>query len=184
MPQHFSHMPNIRNMTPSNSRGRLLIPLLFILPATGLAADNNMVDCSQITNSVERLTCYDEVMQRGPATSDLPVVRLPRAPRPAASQESGAPTPAVEPSDDFGLEVKNADRDSNATRTYVVASARHTDLTGWTIEFVNGQVWRQVGTEDYRIREGERYTIERGMFNSFLLGNSTNNRKIRVTRVE
>jgi hypothetical protein len=174
----------MQKMTQNNMRGAFFFPVVLLLPAFGFAADNNMVDCAQITDSVERLTCYDEVMQRGPATSDLPVVRLPRAPRPVASQESGAPTPAVESSDDFGLEVKNADRDSNATRTYVVASAKHTDLTGWTIEFANGQVWRQVGTEDYRIREGERYTIERGMFNSFMLGNGSNNRKIRVTRVE
>ena len=45
-------------------------------------------------------------------------------------------------------------------------------------------IWKQVGTDDYRVTVGETYTVQRASLNSFLLTNSRNNKKIRITRVE
>ena len=65
-----------------------------------------------------------------------------------------------------------------------VASASHNDFTGWTLEFKNGQVWHQVGTEDYDIKVGDEYKITRGFMNSFILSNNEDHHKIRITRLK
>lgn len=90
--------------------------------------------------------------------------------------------------DDFGLEHKpqvseQAVESAEVVREFTVSAARRNDFTGWTIEFDNGQVWRQVGSEPYRINVGATYSIQRASFNSFLLGNPDDSRKLRVTRV-
>jgi hypothetical protein len=118
-------------------------------------------------------------------------VRLPRTdrtePRSARGESEGDPAaPAAARQDEFGLELKQ-ERVSNAgsdSRTYTVLAASHNDFTGWTIEFDGGGIWKQVGTDDYNIEVGERYTVRRATFNSFVLSNSHNNKRIRITRVE
>lgn len=160
----------------------------ILLPAGGNMAQTGLQECAAISDDDARLACYDRHLEAAsPASREkLPVFRLPgtgdseTARPPAEDAEDSAGETAR--SDNFGLEDKGQADDG--TRTFQVKAARHNQFTGWTIEFENGQIWRQVGTENYTIREGERYTIQRAMFNSFLLGSDRNNRKIRVTRIE
>lgn len=158
--------------------------LMMLTPQYQLLAQENLTSCAAIGNAEERLACYDRAAE---ATRDLPVVRLPRTARTEPRSTSEEPAaPATTRQDEFGLELKQ-ERISNAgpdSRTYTVLAASHNDFTGWTIEFDGGGIWKQVGTDDYNIEVGERYTVSRATFNSFLLSNGTNNRKIRITRVE
>ena len=168
----------------------LLLPgaLLFLSVNPPTLGQGGIASCADIDNAQERLACYDRAAEGG---SDLPVVRLPRNTRPAATETAPVDTAGTsQPTarqDEFGLELKQErQRDTGGpdSRTYRVLAARHNDFTGWTIEFDGGGVWKQVGTDDYRIEVGETYTVSRASFNSFMLSNSRNNRKIRITRVE
>jgi hypothetical protein len=165
----------------------LVLPglLLFSLASIQVHGQGNIVSCANIEDAQERLACYDSAAGN---TSNLPVVRLPRSSQQPAATDSSAnndSTPQVR-QDEFGLELKQErQRDTGPdSRSYRVLAARHNDFTGWTIEFEGGGVWKQVGTDDYKIEVGERYTVNRATFNSFVLSNSDNNRKIRITRVE
>lgn len=160
--------------------------LLLAVTGQQAFAQGGITSCAGIQDAEERLACYDRAAE---SSANLPVVRLPRSSRPAPEAETaseGAATREVEPQDDFGLELKQErQRDPGPdTRSYRVLAATHNDFTGWTIEFEGGGTWKQVGTDDYDINIGERYTINRATFNSFMLSNSKNNRKIRITRVE
>ena len=166
----------------------LVIPGLLLFPLASFQvqgqSQGNIVSCAIIEDAQERLACYDRAADN---VSNLPVVRLPRS-----SQQPATEGPAVSDSapqtrqDEFGLELKQErQRDTGPdSRSYRVVAARHNDFTGWTIEFEGGGVWKQVGTDDYKIEVGERYTVSRATFNSYMLSNSENNRKIRITRVE
>ena len=156
--------------------------LLSGQPAT---AQETTISCASIENADERLACYDRVAENA---RNLPVVRVPRTGRSEPTEEPvRRQTPAVTTrQDDFGLEQKQERRQDSGPRerTYRVLAASHNDFTGWTIEFEGGGTWKQVGTDDYDIDVGETYTVRRTSFNSFMLSNSRNNRKIRITRYE
>lgn len=156
----------------------LLACTTVILP---VYAQNSVAGCADIENSEARLACYDEVSVQ---TQNLPVVRLPRNTVNNSIESSVSSTDAnarVIQGDRFGLESNPND---SRIRTYRVVSAKQNDFTGWTIEFDGGGKWRQVGTDSYTIKVGETYSVRRTTLSSYLLSNSSNNRKIRITRLE
>lgn len=160
---------------------------LFLTGAGQTLAQTTLASCADIENATDRLACYDRAAE---SAGDLPVVRLPRNPRP----EPAAPVAdnprrdnaAATRQDDFGLELKQQRKENSGpdTRSYRVLAASHNDFTGWTIEFEGGGKWKQVGTDDYDVNVGEVYTVRRATFNSYFLANNRNNKKIRITRVE
>lgn len=154
---------------------------LMILPGAVVHGQTALAECAAMENAEARLACYDTAMEETGA-SDLPVVRLPRAPRPSDSSTAAEPDGTQAMTDNFGLEGRESNLEEQ--KSYMVAAASYNDFTGWTIEFQNGQVWRQVGTDDYRISVGQRYIIQRALMGSFMLGNGVDNRKIRVSRVK
>lgn len=178
--------------------GRLIpVPggfILCMLVVFSAKAQDTLQDdlnaCNAVPDSQERLACFE-------ALADEPRAVAPDTPPPVAEDRAADPvrspvTPvrqsetAGSDNPDFGLEHKQAKTPDSETEPmqFTVSAARHNDFTGWTIAFENGQVWRQVGTDRYDIRVGDTYTIQPASFNSFLLGNNRNNRKIRVSRVE
>jgi hypothetical protein len=129
--------------------------------------------CSVMSDPIERLACYDRIAQ------DLPIES-----REAETQSQ--PTSPIRRAREqiFGLELKQESKSQERdSMTAVVTSAKHNDFTGWSIEFDNGQYWKQIGTEDFRIKKGATYVITRGTLNSFFLGDGNSNNKIKVQRV-
>ena len=164
----------------------LLLPgiFLFTLSSPTAMSQGSLASCADIEDAQERLTCYDRVAEN---TSNLPVVRLPRSTSQQATETVANPRTTMQPRrDEFGLEMKQERQQSRGpdTRTFSVLSAQHNDFTGWTIEFDGGGIWKQVGTDDLRIEVGERYTVRRATFNSYMLSSEGNNKKIRITRLE
>lgn len=169
--------------------------LCMLVAYSGTAQDTLQDDlnaCNAISDNQERLACFEAL-----AVADEPRPVAPDAATPVTEDMASDParspgTPANQPdiagSDDtdFGLEHKRPKSPDSEPEPmqFTVSAARRNDFTGWTIGFENGQVWRQVGTDDYNIRVGETYTIRPASFNSFLLSNSRNNRKMRVSRIE
>ncbi len=191
-------------------RVKKTFPMLFLLPlihSADVLAQLSMAECAALEDSLERLRCYDAVMENSAmgntAPSSMPVIEVPRAKPQVQSQPQPQPVTKSDPEDDFGktVSVKEAvaetrseeaatlglddDAGSEMTqRVMTVATARQNDFTGWTIEFENGQVWQQIGTDGYRIRKGEQYTISKALMDSYLLSNAANNRKMRVRRIK
>ena len=162
-----------------------ILTILSLLAVTPVFAQDALNTCANITDSTARLACYDEAMQ---ANKALPVLRIPRNTSTPATSTLAPDTPAVssqaeQPEDGFGLEIKTSDNTvEENTRNFTVADASYNQFTGWTIEFTNGQVWKQVGADSYRIEPGQTYTISRGTFNSFFLNAAGKRDKIRITR--
>jgi len=188
-----------------NFRVKKTLAMLFLLPlinSVDVLAQASMAECAELEDSLERLRCYDSVMENA-APSSMPVIDVPRAKSQVQAQPQPRPVTKSVPEDDFGktvskeavAETRNEETrslgldDINGAgemtqRVMTVAAAKQNDFTGWTIEFENGQVWQQIGTDGYRIRKGEQYTISKALMDSYLLSNSSNNRKIRVRRIK
>jgi len=164
-----------------------LLPGALLLSLTSLPAlsQGGLASCADIDNAQERLACYDRAAEDA---SNLPVVRLPRNTRQPAAETAATQDNVQQQQrqDEFGLELKRERQQNRGpdTRSYTVLSARHNDFTGWTIEFDGGGTWKQVGTDDFDIKVGQRYTVRRATFNSYMLSREGSNKKIRITRVE
>ena len=146
------------------------------LPLTAIASiplEQALELCRAEQNALRRLTCYDAIADKTATTS-----------RSGAGQTAnqGANTPKALPEEQFGVEHKMQADDNVEQLDVVVKSLRYSPHKELIVEFTNGQVWQQIGNDYYKIAEGEQHVIRRGFLNSFLLGNSKNNRTIRVKR--
>ncbi len=172
-----------------------LCPLLLLLSSATLFAQEGLQLCTQIQNNSARLDCFDRLMSVSNEVEIEATVQEISAGG-AIELRDFEDNQAVEILDDrvaeveieitqdsFGQESIERESISLESRTFVVASARFSQFSGWLIEFENGQQWRQIGTEDYSIKVGESYTITNASFRSFLLGSPGRNRTIRVSRI-
>lgn len=169
--------------------------LLVILSVLGLPAANTFAatpslqqaleQCRTEQNALKRLVCYDEIGTAAAATTTA-VQSVPATQTVTQTQQAAAATVAASTAtaaDKFGLEHRKQANEDTADKVYMtVKSISHTPHKSLIIEFDNGQRWRQNGTDYYKIAVGEQHYIERGVLNSFLLGNDGNNRSIRVRR--
>jgi superfamily I DNA and RNA helicase len=64
----------------------------------------------------------------------------------------------------------------------VVAKATQNQHKQWTMTFTNGQQWKQVGNDTFKLKVGDKVTISRGFLNSFNLKKVGSNRMIKVKR--
>jgi hypothetical protein len=156
----------------------LLIGLLSCsLPA--LAAEpvdmpQEFLTCSRIQQNGERLACYDRAV--------------------AYLQRGGEQLLAPSAESSFGLQASVTESraeqassgQSEATISSVTASvsAVNSMQDGLRIALDNGQTWRQVtGSTAFAPRAGDRVTIRRGAFGSFLM-DVPNGPALRVRRIK
>jgi len=129
--------------------------------------------CAALTENMERLTCYDRVVQRLASDTATP-------PEPPTPEEMfGAASPSVR-----GKSAGDAERHQRLDRiTERVAALRELADGSVLIELDNGQTWRQVGTERALVlKKGDSVTISRAAFGTFRLATPTQ-RYARVRRV-
>ncbi|HET8817268.1 MAG TPA: hypothetical protein VFM61_07475 [Pseudidiomarina sp.] len=122
--------------------------------------------CAQIENPLQRLVCFDKLAagERVDATEQETVS--------SNSEEK------------FGREHKKA---SNVVDDvmYVSIAEKSKDPYGrWIIVLTNGQKWKQMDSDTYQLPSDAEYYIERGVLNSFYLGRTEINKRIRVQRVD
>jgi len=133
------------------------VPLIAAVLAPIYAnAQPDLQSCVRIENDTARLACYDELANPTEESFGL---------------ENKAESVAEAPEEIANVVAK-------------VTTATHSDFTGWTISFDNGQSWKQIGTDRFDVNEGDSCTISRGLLNSFRLQCGSIERKIRVTRSE
>ncbi|GAB2928074.1 hypothetical protein [Rheinheimera gaetbuli] len=142
------------------------------LAAAPIPLEQALELCRAEKNALRRLTCYDAIAD-GTATA---------APTQATSATVQPLANKTQASEQFGIEHRQQEQTTVEQLNVVVKSLKYNPYKELTVEFTNGQVWQQIGTDYYKIAEGETHTIRRSAFNSFLLGNDKNSRTIRVKR--
>lgn len=176
----------------------LLVATTCMLSPPTLATEltDALKDCREQQNALKRLVCYDEITlqslenstsmpQASPSQTTNSEGNSAEVPTPSATSNSSTPrADATAVEDNFGLEHKKV-IENQADQIYLtVSSIRYSPRKELIVEFENGQIWRQSGSDFYKIAVGEIHYIKRGVFNSFSLGNDDNNRMIKVRRVD
>lgn len=160
--------------------------------STSAAASNAIKDCRTIENDLHRLMCYDaavDALHKKQAVAP-PIAQIksteqikPKTPQinvtPVTTEKKVVTNNAA--NTEFGLEHKDITGDSEELVS-VIAAVKKAPRGELIITLDNGQVWRQLGTDRFRVKEGFTVIISRGIFNSFLLKIQGKNKSIRVKR--
>jgi nucleoid-associated protein YgaU len=155
-------------------------------PAEDTDMHNALAPCIGISNSADRLACYDKLAGRVSAPKTAPSVAAPApaAPAPAApaaaasapaASVAAAPAPAAAPTaEDFGLsKVQKAASSSSPPEiksiTAKVAGFGHSSNRRTQITLDNGQVWEYQDDPDSLLSIGDSVTIKRATLGSFIM---------------
>ena len=136
------------------------------IPPTGMPpAVQQLIACRSITDSAQRLACYDResaALDKAIATKDVVVIDKARA---TATKRSlfGFSIP------DFGGLFGGGDEVKQIEGT--VTASRTNGEGGWTVKLADGSMWTQ--TDDTPIalppRSGDKVVIKRGALGSFFM---------------
>ena len=140
--------------------------------------------CSFIENDFRRLLCYDNVVANKPI--DAPRAQSKGNDKAAVAAATGSAVAAKQASsnNEFGLEHKKEHEEADQDLVANVAKIKEAPRGELIITLDNGQVWRQLGTESFRLSKNDEVIISRAMFNSFLLKKAGSNKTIRVKRTD
>lgn len=184
--------------------------MLMLLTFTPVLSQTNSVyvdigPCMAMTDNTRRYACYDLIEQQVRAAQktniELPVVSLPRnipenQPETDIVSENqdhieqnkikdfGQQTPATSRNREVNAKIlANDDGDQELVDTISDLSER---LPGqWQITLASGQVWHQINSKNYRLREGMEVRIYPSPFGgSFRLSATNVNGFIQVQRVQ
>ncbi|WP_394130184.1 hypothetical protein [Shewanella maritima] len=164
--------------------------------------------CTQYSDKLERLICFDKVAQsitssqagsvavQSPSVNSNQPVQV-ASPQVAASQavpttQVTSPQVAVATSQtktvaqqqaEFGL--KQAPVEAKVEKLYATVTESKKDQYGaFIVTLDNGQVWKQIESRRYKVKQGETVYIEAAALGSFILGTDKRNTTIRVKRIK
>jgi hypothetical protein len=168
---------------------------LTLVGAAALAADPQLDTaqrCTRITDSLERLVCYDKAMApvatpAAPARSAAPAPAV--APTAAASPPA-APVAAAMP--ELGQEQlkQSGGKTEDAKPTSLDAKVSSLDSLPWNMVRVtleNGQVWQQQESSvRFTVKVGDTVRIKKGALGSYRMARVSNGTSgwVQVRRVE
>ena len=157
-------------------RKPLLLTLSF-LAHHALAADDSLLQCRQIEDTEERVSCYDNIVDsRSSAASseghDKDAV-------PSAQSLFGTNDTEARQIVETTLAIEQID-EIEAT----VAEARESAGEKLIVTLDNGQVWRQLDNKRLHLESGDAVIVRKASFGSFLLEKQTGSRSIRVKRID
>ncbi|PAJ71805.1 hypothetical protein CJF42_24755 [Pseudoalteromonas sp. NBT06-2] len=155
---------------------KLTLSLLVLLSANSFAQEVNtqaLKACSMIENDFKRLVCYDQIIAG--KSIDVSNVKMPIKTEQKKVESK---------TDKFGLEHKNISVNAEKEQVAAVKKVKESLHGELIVTLTNGQVWRQLGTNDFRVKADNEVIIMRGALNSFLLKKMGSNKTIRVKRVK
>jgi len=155
---------------------KLTLSLLVLLSANSFAQDINtqaLKACSMIENDFKRLVCYDQIIA-GKS------IDISNAKKPLKAEQKTVETKTEK----FGLEHKNISANADAEQVATVKKAKKSLHGELVVTLANGQVWRQLGTDHFRVKADNEVIIMRGALNSFLMKKMGSNKTIRVKRIK
>jgi hypothetical protein len=176
-------------MTTTHIRRLALSTAILAACAAGgaLAEDpNGLTQCSNLSNTAERLACYDRLAGRASAKAppSSPAAAAPAAPPVSAASAAAAPAAATpvparaSNANDFGLSKVQKERaDGAASSSPAEIKSITARVTGFRkgpsgrprVLLDNGQSWEYEEDGDYLLAVGDSVTIRRASLGSFLL---------------
>ena len=180
-----------RAMTAARG-GRLAVMVAFL--ASGAASvpalaqstlSGQLASCLTIFGAVERLACYDRVAR---AAAGQTGVGAPG--RPATAPPPSAPVPvATPPIQAFGSEQLRSPRARTTQPDRLaadIAGINFSPFGKFTVTLSNGQVWRQLDSDDHTVgarKSMHSARIERGLLGSYNLQFNDSSLVYKVARV-
>jgi hypothetical protein len=148
------------------------------------STESQLASCSVVTDKLERLICYDTLASSATDTTQAMPAKAAMIATPAlASKETFGLKKTVVVKEDFGL-IKKADVEEISKLYFTVASIDKDAYDALRITLDNGQVWKQKGSQRFKLKKDQKVFIERGALGSFLLGSDDRNSTIRVKRLK
>lgn len=139
--------------------------------------------CVQLTDSLQRLVCFDRAFAAAPAQAAAPASV--NAPVPVA-----APSAVVPSLGDENLKRRARDpaaADEPRSLTAKVAGLRETRQNVFRITLDNDQVWQQMDLENrFYLEVGDQVQVEKGLMGGYRMAKTAPNRTswARVTRIK
>lgn len=161
--------------------------------------------CRGVDNSLQRLVCYDRVAKNVNqyaggqesisavprpqlAPANAPEATMPPLPAkpPVASAPPAKPKVDTQGQQDiaFGMEQKRVREQKEASMTATVTTLSSNVRGNLIVTFDNGTVWQQSDDTDLNLKEGQKVTVERGMFGAFYAKVEGMKRKMKVKRIK
>ena len=183
----------------------LLLPLLFAVHVQAQSAGVyvDIGPCMAMEVDEERYACYDLLEEQMRAAEqrevDLPVVSIERNARSQQTSHQANDEPEVMETSisDFGRETVSASRNRENTARVLETDDGEKELVDlvarldgkvpnqWEITLESGQVWYQINSKRFRLREGMQVRIYPSPFGgSFRLSASNMNGFIQVRRIQ
>lgn len=154
-------------------------------------SDERLATCAQIENPLQRLVCFDELAANGnyQQAEQSQANNRGRGKGRGAERSQGRGQDRGQSesnrADDFGREHRQERQSEDADKRYIEIVKTTKDPYGrWIFELANGQRWQQTDSNTYQLPDGVDYYIERGVLNSFYLGRSDINSRIKVKRID
>ncbi|HEY2463573.1 MAG TPA: hypothetical protein VGI32_05905 [Steroidobacteraceae bacterium] len=143
-------------------------------PAEDADVHKALAPCIGMSNSADRLACYDKLAGRVSEPKARPSAAA-VTPAPAAAPVAAAPAPAAAPTEeDFGRSkvqkaaISGAPPEIKSVTSKVAGFGRSPNLhTQITLD--NGQIWEYEDDPDPLLSIGDSVTIKHGTLGSFLL---------------
>ncbi|MGL4580785.1 MAG: hypothetical protein ACRCVP_18100 [Shewanella xiamenensis] len=164
----------------------LAMALMLVSAQTYASTEQQLTDCSVISDKLDRLICYDNlaasIQGASAQTSVKAITPVAVAVPTAAVSTTAASTAKVE--NQFGIAPKPVQEDV-VDKIYLDVESIAEDAYGaLKITFTNGQVWKQTENRKFNLKVGEKVFIEKAALGSFLMGTESRNAKVRVKRLK
>ncbi|WP_077284383.1 hypothetical protein [Cognaticolwellia aestuarii] len=165
---------------------------LLSLTTQAESLNDGLINCTKITNSSARLSCFDKLasvvtssnisIEKSTTTVSTAKASV-AAPRPTPT-----PSPVVDKVANFGLEhiEKPNKSDEDAEIVFVIASLKKDPYGKYRFTFENGQQWKQTDSSRLKVRVGESVVLRKGFMDSIFLkqNKADSNKEIRVKRLK
>jgi hypothetical protein len=157
---------------------------LVLLSAPAFAStDTQLAKCAAVSDKLDRLICYDNLAATSSSVSASASIAVAPAAVATNQNETFGLKKAAVKKEDFGL-IKKADVEEIEQLYFTVAELDKDAYGSLTITLNNGQVWKQSGSQRFKLKTGQKIFIERAALGSFLLGSDDRNSTIRVKRLK
>lgn len=164
------------------------IGLTLSLPAQAVSSDltNKLLSCHQIRDEMQRLTCYDQLVNQVKGTDDnlTAAVQVKTTTGPTKPMVTPNPPEVVTP--DLTEKFGKIEREASSEIQEIRSQVEKVDYDRWKkrrITLANGQQWQQLDQDYLNVKPGSNCMVERGVFGSFLFSIDGVSKKIRVKRV-
>lgn len=176
-----------------------------------LAQSNDVAKCRAIADQAKRLKCYDDlssdsssavesqkskantasqdsmddIEKRARALMLKSKDEVRKIEKPKSNLKDKAWEEKEPAENSFGAEqLKNKDSEEQQVLSSSISDIKEDFRKLKTITLSNGQVWRQVESLRFKIKSGDKISIEKGVFGAYYMSQENLNSKIRVKRIK